>query len=192
MDETVANLEMRGRSQYDSNAPFRKTDRNITTVVVALKQYFEEREGCYRIVGKRISLDSVVYAYRDGISPEGIVQLFPALTLEEVCGSIAFLQNHVAIQQRRLAQQKWEDRSNGLTQLQQANISSNDWAQRWRIERRLNLGLQFGILGGSHRRAVNGRSSIGNDFGSQHFFGAIGGWRQRHSRRNCTDPNRAS
>lgn len=62
----------------------------MATTVVTSKQYVEEREGCYRIVGKRISLDSVVYAYRDGISPEGIVQLFPALTLEEMYGSIAF------------------------------------------------------------------------------------------------------
>ena len=54
------------------------------------KQYIEEQEGCYRVVGKRVSLDSIVYVFLAGQSPESIAQSFPALTLEEVYGAIAF------------------------------------------------------------------------------------------------------
>ena len=62
------------------------------------KQYIEEREGCYRIIGKRVSLDSIVYAFLAGQSPESIVQSFPVLTLEEVYGAITFyLVNRKAI-----------------------------------------------------------------------------------------------
>ncbi|XGV99076.1 MAG: DUF433 domain-containing protein [Leptolyngbya sp. BL-A-14] len=61
-----------------------------TTAIVTTKQYIEEREGAYRILGKRVSLDSIVYAFLAGQSPESIAQSFPALTLEEVYGVIAF------------------------------------------------------------------------------------------------------
>ncbi len=44
----------------------------------------------YRVAGTRVSLDSVVYARRRGESPEGIVDSFPSLTLEQVHGALAF------------------------------------------------------------------------------------------------------
>ena len=47
-------------------------------------------EGGWRITGSRVSLDSVVQAYWDGQTPEGIVTLFPSLTLQQVYGAIAF------------------------------------------------------------------------------------------------------
>jgi len=58
------------------------------------KEYVEQREGAYRISGTRVSLDSVVYAFLRGASPESIAQSFPVLTLEEVYGAIAFYLGH--------------------------------------------------------------------------------------------------
>lgn len=46
--------------------------------------------GAYRIADTRVSLDSVVYSFRDGRTPEQIVDSFPALTLEQIYGAIAF------------------------------------------------------------------------------------------------------
>lgn len=46
--------------------------------------------GAYRISDTRVSLDSVVYSFRDGETPETIVRHFPALQLEQVYGAIAF------------------------------------------------------------------------------------------------------
>src|ERR1043166_8452365 len=54
------------------------------------KDYVTQINGAYRITGTRISLDSIVYAFLDGQTPESIVQSFPLLTLEQVYGSIAF------------------------------------------------------------------------------------------------------
>lgn len=54
------------------------------------KEYVEQRDGGYWITGKRISLDSVVYAFRDGAAPESILRSFPLLTLEEIYGAITF------------------------------------------------------------------------------------------------------
>ncbi|HEY9848740.1 MAG TPA: DUF433 domain-containing protein [Leptolyngbyaceae cyanobacterium] len=62
----------------------------MSAAIITTKQYIEEREGCYRVVGKRVSLDSIVYAFLAGQSPESIVQSFPVLTLEEVYGAITF------------------------------------------------------------------------------------------------------
>lgn len=54
------------------------------------KKYVEKREGGYWISGTRISLDSMVYAFNRGDSPETIKDNFTSLTLEEVYGALAF------------------------------------------------------------------------------------------------------
>jgi uncharacterized protein (DUF433 family) len=59
------------------------------------KEYVEQRDGNYYVAGTRISLDSIVHAFRRGESPETICQNFELLSLEEVYGAIAFyLANH--------------------------------------------------------------------------------------------------
>jgi uncharacterized protein (DUF433 family) len=54
------------------------------------KEYIEQRNGGYFIKGTRVSLDSVVYAFLRGESPEGIAESFPALGLEQIFGALAF------------------------------------------------------------------------------------------------------
>ncbi len=58
------------------------------------KEYVEQRDNGYWIAGSRVSLDSIVYAFLRGSSPESITQSFPVLTLEEVYGAIAFYLGH--------------------------------------------------------------------------------------------------
>ena len=55
-----------------------------------MKIYVEKRDEGFWIAGKRISLDSVVYAFRRGAAPESIRRSYPLLTLEEIYGAIAF------------------------------------------------------------------------------------------------------
>jgi uncharacterized protein (DUF433 family) len=57
---------------------------------IPTKQYIEQREEEYWIEGTLISLDSVVYPFLNGESPESIAQNFPLLSLEQVYGAIAF------------------------------------------------------------------------------------------------------
>lgn len=52
--------------------------------------YVDRRDDAYWIAGTRVSLDSIVYAFRDGQTPEGISQAFPSLSLEQVYGAVAF------------------------------------------------------------------------------------------------------
>jgi len=54
------------------------------------KEYVEQRDGGYFVKGTRVSLDSVVYAFLRGESPEGIADSFPALQLEDIFGALAF------------------------------------------------------------------------------------------------------
>lgn len=54
------------------------------------KEYVEQRNGGYYILGTRVSLDSVVYAFLQGESADGIVESFPVLNLEQVYGGLAF------------------------------------------------------------------------------------------------------
>src|SRR5438046_1289770 len=53
-------------------------------------EYIEAREGGYYLAGSRVSLDSVVYEFLKGETPEGLLQSFPSLSLEQVYGAIAF------------------------------------------------------------------------------------------------------
>jgi uncharacterized protein (DUF433 family) len=57
-------------------------------------EYVDQRNGGYYVQGTRVSLDSVVYAFLHGESPEGIIDSFPALSLEQVYGAIAFYLAH--------------------------------------------------------------------------------------------------
>jgi uncharacterized protein (DUF433 family) len=52
--------------------------------------YVGKRDDGYCISGTRVSLDSIVYAFRRGASPETIKSSFPALTLEQVYGAITY------------------------------------------------------------------------------------------------------
>jgi uncharacterized protein (DUF433 family) len=57
---------------------------------IVTKSYVEYWNDAYWVEGTRISLDSIVYAFQKGLSPESIAQSFPLLTLEQVYGAIAF------------------------------------------------------------------------------------------------------
>ena len=57
-------------------------------------RYVEKRDEGFWVAGKRISLDSIVYAFRRGQSPESIRRSFPLLALEEIYGAIAFYLAH--------------------------------------------------------------------------------------------------
>ena len=59
-----------------------------------IKEYVEQRDGAYRITGTRVSLDSIVYAFQRGASPESIQRSFPPLTLEQIYGAIAYYLAH--------------------------------------------------------------------------------------------------
>jgi uncharacterized protein (DUF433 family) len=57
-------------------------------------EYIEERNGGYYVAGTRISLDSLVYSFDRGNSPETIQQSFPLLKLAQIYGAIAFYLDH--------------------------------------------------------------------------------------------------
>lgn len=59
-------------------------------------EYIEERNGGYYVAGTRVSLDSVVYSFERGNSPEAIQKEFPLLRLPQIYGAIAFYLDHQA------------------------------------------------------------------------------------------------
>lgn len=54
------------------------------------REYVEKRNGGYYLIGSRVSLESVIYPFLDGASPETIVDEFPTVGLEQVYGAITF------------------------------------------------------------------------------------------------------
>jgi len=54
------------------------------------REYVRAVEGQYLVGGTRVSLDSLVYLFREGMSAESMVDSYPALTLEQVHGALAY------------------------------------------------------------------------------------------------------
>ena len=55
-----------------------------------IKEYIETRDNSCFIKNSRVSLDSVIYAFLNGFSPESIAESFPVLTLEQIYGAITY------------------------------------------------------------------------------------------------------
>ncbi len=67
-------------------------------------------DGGWRVGNSRVSLDSVIHCYWEGLSPEAIVEELPSLTAEQVYGAIAWYLGHQAEVDRHLEQQgvRWQ------------------------------------------------------------------------------------
>jgi uncharacterized protein (DUF433 family) len=77
-----------------------------------MTEYVERRDGGYYIAGTRISLDSVVYEFRRGVSPESILRAFPLIgSLERVYGAITYYLAHKEELDCHLGEQErlWEE-----------------------------------------------------------------------------------
>jgi uncharacterized protein (DUF433 family) len=83
-------------------------------------EYIEERDGGCFVAGTRISLDSVVYCFNDGKSPEAIHEDFPLLKRAQIYGAIAFYLEHQAAIDEHLARTEREFEG-GAIPLRQAN-----------------------------------------------------------------------
>lgn len=77
-------------------------------------QYIEERDGGYYVAGTRVSLESVVYSFKEGLSPEAIQEDFPLLKLSQVYGAIACYLDHEAEIDKYLEESAKEFESRGV------------------------------------------------------------------------------
>jgi uncharacterized protein (DUF433 family) len=75
----MATTNSEGNAPTVENPPYVRLDEN----------------GVLRVGAGRVMLDSVVAAFQQGHSPETIRQQYPALSLEEVYGSIAYYLGHL-------------------------------------------------------------------------------------------------
>ena len=57
-------------------------------------QCIEHQDRVYRIKGTRVALDSIIYKFQQGRSPEAIQDAFPALSLSQVYAAIAYYLDH--------------------------------------------------------------------------------------------------
>ena len=75
------------------------------------KEYIEQLDGNYYVAGTRVSLDSLIHAFRRGESPETICQNFELLRLEEVYGAITYyLANQADVDAYLIRQgEKWDE-----------------------------------------------------------------------------------
>ena len=80
-------------------------------VETAANYVFQTPQGGWRLTGSRVSLDSIIHCYWEGMSPEGIVAAFPSLKAEQVYGAIAFYLHNRAEMDRYMEQERllWEE-----------------------------------------------------------------------------------
>ena len=65
----------------------------LTTFVLPLRL---DAQGTIRVGRSRVTLDTVIAAHHQGASPETIARQYPAVTLAEVYGAIAYYLQHQA------------------------------------------------------------------------------------------------
>jgi uncharacterized protein (DUF433 family) len=54
----------------------------------------QDQAGVLRVTGTRVTLDTVIYAFNEGATPEEIVQQYPTLELKDVYAVVSYyLQN---------------------------------------------------------------------------------------------------
>lgn len=53
-----------------------------------------DADGVVRVGASRVTLDTVVGAFREGMTPEGIVEQYPSLRLAEVYSVIGYVLSH--------------------------------------------------------------------------------------------------
>ena len=75
----------------------------VQTVPFVVTEY-----GTIRIADSRVSLDSVIYQYKVGATPEEIVLSFPSLRLADVYAAIAYYLTHIEEIEQYLRQQEAE------------------------------------------------------------------------------------
>ena len=51
-------------------------------------------DGCMRVGNSRVTLDTIVAAYREGMTAEGIAEQYPSVRLAEVYVIIGYILNH--------------------------------------------------------------------------------------------------
>ena len=64
--------------------------------------YIQQRNGGYYVAHTRVSLDSVVYSFQRGNSPETIQAEYPLLKLSQIYGAVAYYLDHQAAVDRYL------------------------------------------------------------------------------------------
>ncbi len=101
-------------------------------------RYVEKNDEGFWIAGKRISLDSIVYAFRRGQSPESIRRSFPLLNLEEIYGAIAFyLANQIEIDEYLIQEEKEFEKMR-----QNSKAANTDWHEKMQKARQELLAPQ--------------------------------------------------
>ena len=83
-------------------------------------EYIAQRNGGYYLAGTRISLDSIVYSFNEGDSPEAIQENFSLLKRAQIYGAMAFYLDHQAEIDEYLARTEREFEK-GAVPLRQAN-----------------------------------------------------------------------
>ncbi len=75
------------------------------TTTVPLSQ---DQSGVLRVTRTRVSLDSIIYAFNEGATPEEIVQQYSTLDLKDVYAVISYYLQNQAEVERYLAQRQTE------------------------------------------------------------------------------------
>lgn len=69
-------------------------NQSSTTIPLLL-----DEAGVLRVTGTRVSLDSIIFAFNEGATPEEIVQQYPTLDLKDVYAIISYyLQNSAEVE----------------------------------------------------------------------------------------------
>ena len=68
----------------------------MSIVLTPSNPLIEDRDGTIRLAGSRVPLDTVIYEFNQGATPEQIQDSFPSIALHTIYSAIAFYLEHQA------------------------------------------------------------------------------------------------
>lgn len=77
----------------------------VAIEAVQILPFTVTNDGTIRITGTRVTLDSIVHQYKQGLTPEEINYSFPSLWLGDIHSAIAYYLNHRETVEEYLRQQ---------------------------------------------------------------------------------------
>lgn len=99
---------------------------------------FADPNGVIRVVGSRVTLDSITAVFDRGATPEEIVQSFPTLALADVYAILAYVVSHRGDVDAYLARRRGEE---DLARTEAERLSPSADLRRVLLERRARRDL---------------------------------------------------
>jgi uncharacterized protein (DUF433 family) len=82
------------RNRVECDGPAMVDSREVSMSIADPIPVSPDADGVFRVGGTRVTIDTVIEAFQEGMTPEGIAEQYPSLSLADVYSAIAYYLYH--------------------------------------------------------------------------------------------------